>query len=341
VPDLISKLQTAYTQVAAARRILLIGHISPDADALASLGAMLEMSAHLGLEAYAYADNKPVGLYSFILHEDLIASEAPADLRIFDVILILDCGSMSRTALEARLRTLLKAADEGRIVKRPYIIEFDHHQPQETYADLEIRLPDKASTTEIIYHFLRANGLEITKPLADCILIGLMTDTGHFLHANSSREAIAIASEMLLRGASLPKIIDHTVNNKSFSTLKVWGRALENMHFNAETGLICSALTAPELEELAAAATTESAPIDLFGDIVSFLSAFSGVRVALLLREEGGRVKGSLRTNDDKIDVAKIAQNWGGGGHKKAAGFTIAGKLAVTDTGWKIVKPAN
>lgn len=341
MPDFISKLQTAYAQLKTARRVLLIGHVNPDADALASLGAMLEISNYLGLEAYAYADNKPAGLYQFIPHEDLILSEAPADLRVFDVILVLDCGSISRTSLEARLRTLLKAEQEGRLVKRPYIIEFDHHQPQEAYADLEIRLPDKASTTEIIYHFLRANGLEVSKLLADCILTGLMTDTGHFLHANSSREAIAIASEMLLRGASLPKIIDRTVNNKSFSTLKVWGRALENMHFNPETGLICSALTEAELAELTAKDDTAAAPLDLFGDIVSFLSAFSGVRVALLLREEGGRVKGSLRTNDHQIDVAKIAQNWGGGGHQKAAGFTVAGKLAATATGWKILKSAN
>jgi len=75
-------------------------------------------------------------------------------------------------------------------MKRPYLIEFDHHQPQEAYADLEIRLPDKASTTEIIYHFLQANNLPISKLLANCILIGLMTDTGHFLHANSSRKRL-------------------------------------------------------------------------------------------------------------------------------------------------------
>lgn len=332
------QLQSVYVRLKTAKRVLLIGHISPDADALASLGAMLEVARILGRETYAYADNKPADLYSFIPHEDLIQGEPPADLRIFDVILVLDCGSISRTALEARLRTLLKAAETGQLAKRPYIIEFDHHQPQEAYADLEIRLPDKASTTEIIYHFLRANGLEISKPLADCILIGLMTDTGHFLHANSSREAIAIASEMLLRGASLPKIIDHTVNNKSFSTLKIWGRALDNMHFNPETGFIFSALTADELADLSYGDADLSPTLDLFGDIVSFLSAFSGVRIALLLREEGGRVKGSLRTNDNKIDVAKIAQNWGGGGHKKAAGFNMEGKLVVTTTGWKVVK---
>jgi len=331
------KLQSAYLKIKAAKRILIISHMSPDADAVASLGAMLEIAAGLGLGVYAYADRKPVGDYEFIPNENLISAAAPDNLLLFDVILILDCGSISRTGLEERLRALPSAAQDGKIAKRPYLIEFDHHQPQESYADLEIRLPDKASTTEIIYHFLKVNNLEITRPLANCILTGLMTDTGHFLHANASREAIAISSEMLLRGASLPKIVSHTVNNKSFSALKVWGRALENMRLNSDTGLASSALTAAELKELLEpiGLKVES---DLFSDIVSFLSALSGVRVALLLREEYGRVKGSLRTNDDEIDVAQIAGNWGGGGHKKAAGFTIDGTLAKTKTGWKVIK---
>ncbi|MFA6995387.1 MAG: DHH family phosphoesterase [Patescibacteria group bacterium] len=335
--NLQEKLQLAYAKMQGAKRILVIGHTSPDADAIASIGAILEIAANLGLESYAYADKKPAGAYHFIPNEGLIVDEEPADLLAFDLIFILDCGSISRTGLEARIRTLIKAAQEGRVLKRPYLIEFDHHQPQETYADLEVRLPDKASTTEIIYHFLQANNLTVSKSLANCILIGLMTDTGHFLHANSSREAISVSSEMLLRGASLPKIINYTVNNKSFSALKVWGRALENMQFNQETGLVSSALTAVELAELLP--PEENTPsVDLFGDIVSFLSALSGVRVALFLREEEGRVKGSLRTNSEEINVARIAQNWGGGGHKKAAGFSLAGHLVKTEGGWKVAR---
>ena len=108
------------------------------------------------------------------------------------------------------------------------------------------------------------------------------------------------------------------------------------MKFNPETGLASSALSEIELDELLTAAEKET-QADLFGDIVSFMSYLSGVRVALLLREENGRVKGSLRTASDEIDVADIARNWGGGGHKKAAGFSIAGRLKTTETGWRIV----
>ncbi len=331
--NLIEKLQLAYQLIRESRQLLIIGHTSPDADAISSMSAMIDLASGLGSEICAYAENKPAGAYDFIPHEHLITDQAPDDLRIFDTILILDCGAISRTAIEERLRKLLILPGES----RPFIIEFDHHQPVETYADLEIRLTEKASTTEVIYQFFKINELEINKNVANCILIGLMTDTGHFLHANSSREAIAISSEMLLAGASLPKIIDHTVHNKSFSALKVWGRALENLKFNKDTGLAASALTTQELDELLPKELRE-ANADLFGDIVSFLASLAGVRVALLLREEGAKVKGSLRTNDEDADVAKIAQNWGGGGHKKASGFSIEGRLARTETGWKVVK---
>ena len=335
--DLTTKLQLAYEKIAASKRILIIGHVSPDADALASMGAMIEVSESLGLTVSAYADHKPAGAFEFIVNENRVSSEEPADLRVFDIILILDCGSISRTGLELRLKNLLAAAQEKRIGSRPYIIEFDHHEPQETFADLEIRESGKASTTEIIYQFLKINNLPITKNLADCILIGLLTDTGHFLHANSSREALAVSSEMLLRGASLPKILNKTINNKSFATLKVWGRALENMKFDPITGFAFSALSEKELSKLLTPEERE-VHFDLFGDIIAFLSCLADVRVALLLREDNGRIKGSLRTNSDDIDVAKIAKNWGGGGHRKAAGFSLPGKLQATDTGWKIIK---
>jgi phosphoesterase RecJ-like protein len=335
--DFSEKLQLAYQKISLAKNILIIGHTSPDADAMSSIGAMVEVAQNLNLNVYAYADRKSNGAYDFINNENLVNSDEPADLRVYDIILVLDCGSISRTGLELRLRNLIAAQKEGTIKERPYIIEFDHHEKQEDYSDLEIRDPGKASTTEIIYQFLIANHLEITKTLADCILIGLMTDTGHFLHANSSREALAISSEMLLRGASLPKIIDKTTHNKSFAVLKVWGRVLEKMKFDSETGFASSALFKDDIAELLTPEEKET-HADLFSDIVSFLSYLSGVRVALLLREENGSVKGSLRTNDEEADVAKIAENWGGGGHKKAAGFSVEGKLKATETGWKIIK---
>lgn len=334
--DLTSKLQLAYLKLKAAKRVLLVGHTAPDADAIASLGAMGEIAASLGAVVYAYADKKPADVFDYIPGAVAVKAEPPSDLNGFDLVIALDCGSLARTALEAELKSLWQDFDHGRLSHRPTLIEIDHHETQATMADLEIRLPDKASTTEIIYHFLMANRLPISKSLANCILIGLMTDTGHFLHANSSRQALAVASEMLLRGASLPSIINRTVNNKNFASLKIWGKALDNLVFKPETGLAFSALSRADLQSAARFGDYRS-DAELFGDIASFISRLDQVRVALLLREEETVVKGSLRTNHDDVDVAALARQFGGGGHKKAAGFYLPGRLVKTSTGWDVV----
>ena len=333
--DFKDKLELAYLKIKTAKRVLLIGHISPDADALASLGAMLEITRLLRVSTYAYAEKKPIGVFDFIPHADQISATPPPDLHNFDLIISLDCGSVYRTALADEIQKIFQDFTAGRLDKRPHFIEIDHHEPQGSRADLEIRLPDKAATTEIIYHFLKVNNLGINKCLADCILIGLMTDTGHFLHANSSREALAVAAEMLLAGASLTRVINNTVNNKSFNSLKVWGRALERLRFNRTTGFAFSALTAADLKQLEVT-DDRGGDYELYGEIVSFISRLDGVRVALLLREEEGRVKGSFRTSKDTIDVSHLAQKFGGGGHKKAAGFSLPGRLKMTANGWRV-----
>lgn len=331
------KLKLAWEKIRSAASVLVVGHVSPDPDALASIGAMLELLKKFQIPCSAYADNKLDEVYNYIPNESLISRSKPKSLADFSVILILDCGAISRTSLELELRAVLAARAYQQEMAIPYIIEFDHHESQESFADLEIRIPSKASTTEIIYDFFEANQLEMNKAIADCILIGLMADTGNFLHANSSFEVMAASSDMLLRGASLNKISERVRGAGNLASLKVWGRALEKIKFNQETGLVCSALTVQDFSELLKPEERDSVA-EVYGDIASFMSYLSGAKLALFLREENGRVKGSLRTNSDEIDVSQLAQKFGGGGHKRAAGFNQDGHLEETKDGWKIVK---
>jgi phosphoesterase RecJ-like protein len=333
--ELNDKLKLAFQKISLANKILLVSHTAPDPDALSSLGAMLEVLDILGIEKSAYAEKKIDSAYSFIPHEEDISNQKPESLEAFSVILILDCGSISRTGLETELRAILEAR---RLApdRTPYIIEFDHHESVDKFADLEIRISSKASTTEIVYDFLRANNFTINKTIADCILTGLISDTGNFLHANSSFDALAASSYLLLKGASLVKISSQLRGVGSLSALKIWGKVFNNIKFNSETGLISSALIKKDLDELLTPEERVKVT-DIFGDIVSFMSYLSGVEIALLLREDDGRVKGSLRTNYDDVDVSLIAQGFGGGGHKRAAGFSVNGSLEETKGGWRVI----
>jgi len=333
----LEKLKLAWEKIKKANSVLLVGHVSPDPDALSSVGAMLELLKINQINGAAYADGKLEEIYNYIPNEGLIKNSKPASIDNYSVILILDCGAISRTGLESELKSILAKRQTAPADDSPYIIEFDHHEAVDSFADLEIRIPSKASTTEIVYDFFKANDLKINKAIADCILIGLMADTGNFLHANSSFKVMAASSDMLLKGASLSKISNRLRGASSFIALKVWGRALEKMKFNSETGLACSGLTNRDFEELLKPEERNSVA-EVYGDIVSAMSYLDGVKIALFLREEKGIVKGSLRTNSNEFNVALIAKNFGGGGHKRAAGFTKEGRLEETEKGWRIVK---
>lgn len=334
--NLKEKYQLAYLKLKSSKQVLVVGHISPDPDALSSVGAILEFLIQAGIPFQTYTEDKIEGLYSFIPHEDLISKNRPEDISVFDTIVIVDCGSISRTGLENEIRE----SQEDKADKRPYIIEFDHHQPQDKYADLEIRLPDRASTTEIIHEFFQESNHEINKTMADCILIGLMSDTGNFVHPNSSFQALEVSSKMLLKGASLQKISSYIKGENSLPALKIWGRVFSRLKYNKETKFASAALTKEDISELNLM-KNKSKLADIFGDIVSFISYLPGVAVALLLREEEGRVKGSLRANNGTIDVSYLAGLFGGGGHKRAAGFSVKGELKEVKGGWKVVRKRN
>lgn len=332
------KLKIAYKKILKAKNILFISHTSPDADALSSLAAMIEFAREKKINFHAFADRKKDGEYHFIPNEEFISSVPPKSLKPFDVVMIMDCGSISRTGLE---KMIINTIADRNNEEKPFFIEIDHHEKISNYADLEIRRQDKASTTSLIYDLFKTNNETPNKIISDCILSGLMSDTGCFLHSNSSAEAIALASDMLSYGASFHKILKATTKNSNFTSLKIWGKVIENLHFDETSGLASSGLSEEEISEIkksGAENDENELAADLFGVIVSSICSFEGVKVALLLREEGGTVKGSLRTNSDSIDVAKIAGQFGGGGHKKAAGFSLPGKLIKTEKGWKIRK---
>ena len=331
------KLKLAYKKILKAESVLLIGHLSPDADAISSLSAIIEILKNENKNFYAFALEKKHGIYDFIPNENLVGEEAPKSLNYFDLVITLDCGSLSRTGIEELVRESLEIRKKSQTKKFPFFIEIDHHEKTEDWADLEIRRQDKASTSAIVYDLLKAGKNEITKKISECILSGLMSDTGCFLYSNADSKAIALASELLNSGANFNKLLKATTKNSNLLSLKIWGRAIENLHFNKETGLASSALSEEELEELKNnSEEKEDLIADLFGIIISFICSLQGVKVSLLLREEGGVIKGSLRTNENNIDVAALAGKFGGGGHKKAAGFSLKGYLKKTENGWKV-----
>jgi bifunctional oligoribonuclease and PAP phosphatase NrnA len=318
-----NKYKSAFNEISQAKNILLVTHYNPDGDALSSLCAMSDLLIAMDKKFTAFCYDKPPFQFNFLPHVEKITSQMnKTDFSKFDLIITLDCGSLSRTKLVSEI-----LARE----KNQKTIEFDHHPKIDNFSDIEIRLPKASSTTEVLYLFMRKNNISINKNIANCILTGILTDTGNFLYPSTSDRAIKIASEMLVYGARFPVILKNTWRNKSLPAMNIWGKAMNNLQINKKYNIAFSIINYTDIEE--SGATEE----ELEG-LPGFLSNLHGVKALLWMREEKNKIiKGSLRTKDDNIDISTLAKLLGGGGHAKASGFSIKGKLQKNKLNWKIV----
>lgn len=329
--NLNSFYREAYFLMQASKKVLVIGHINPDSDAISSVASIIELMILWNKKYKAFCFNKPKGVFSFLPHEEKIANSFNYNINDFDLLIILDCGSLARTALAEEIIEVKKSGWTGKI------IEFDHHPKIDDYSDIEIRDPEAAATTEIIYEFLEINQIRINKTLATLLLSGILTDTANFLYSSTRDRTIIIASELLKKGAQFSKIMERVMNKKSFSTVKIWGKVLDNLYINKEYSLAVAILSYNDLKNYIDNKTFEDEAIS---EIAGFLSNLSEIKTILFLREaKPGLIKGSLRATayNKDLDLSRLAVILGGGGHKKASGFSLSGKLVkINKNNWQI-----
>lgn len=315
------KHRMAFDAILKANNILLVTHNRPDGDALSSVSAMIELLKSLDKKFAAFCLDLPPYQFDFLPNMNQITNDAAKiNFISYDLIIAVDCGSLSRTNLENEIKNRSKSQK---------FIEFDHHPKVDNYTDIELRDTEAAATAEVLYNFFKYNKIKITKNIANCILTGILTDTANFLYPSTTSHTIKIASTMLLRGARFPKIMENTWRNKSLSALKLWGIAMSRLQINKKYNFAFSLLTKDEIEK-------SNATEEEMDGISGFLSNLHGVNGLLFLREENGIIKGSLRTAHPKISVSELAAALGGGGHAKASGFTIKGKLQKVGDKWRI-----
>lgn len=315
-------LKKALIKIKKANKIFLVTHDRPDGDAVSSICALSELLIQLDKQFFAFCQDLPPSVYSFLPHSEIISDDRKKiKFSEYDLIIALDCGSLARTNITSYIKN-----------KKPeqYVIEFDHHPKIDDYANLEIRDSQASSTAEILYSFFKENKIKINKNIANCLLTGIMTDTGNLLYNSTSDKTVKISSELLLYGAKFPTILENTWRNKTLAGMKLWGRAIQNLKINKKYNFAYTVLTYQEL-------SNEMVAEEELEGLSGFLSSLYGVKALLVLREEKPDFfKGSLRTSRDDIDVSKLAIKLGGGGHIRASGFKIFGKLTKTSTGWNI-----
>ena len=234
-----------------------------------------------------------------------------------DMYMNVDGSSTTQLVFPEKEPSLL----DGRV---PFV-SIDHHISNALFGTLNVVVPDACSTTFILYHLFCALRWNITPLMATYLLLGIYYDTGSFMHANTSFEALQAASELQSLGADRAMVMKVLYQQRTQGQLKIWGRALERMERTPD-GVIVSGVTAKDLREC-------GAQTDEVGGVVDYLNSVGGTKFSVLLSEDPvkGIVKGSTRTRRDDVDLSEFCKKLGGGGHKKASGFGIPGSLGNQD----------
>ena len=305
-----------------ARRVLLIPGTNPDGDSLGSVCAVFGYLKRQDIPVEIFCPAPVPSNLQFLPYADRITNDERA-FENADVVMVFDAGDLRYAGIAERL---------PKMSARPFIINIDHHASNEYYGDINLVVKDAAATTEVLYAFFTALGVSPDPDMATCLLTGIITDTDYFSNAATTGSSMATASELIARGARLHAIREHTLNNKPVALLKLWGITLARLYYQPTHR---SAITYVFQKDYEHFGLDEA---DVYG-IANFLNRLGEGNYSLFLKETtDGHVKGSLRTTRDDVDVSAIAKRFGGGGHQKAAGFKVPGRLTETERGVKIVQ---
>ena len=310
------------------KRVLLTLTHGLDGDSIGSLVAMGHALDQMNVSWFAYVPEDVPDMFSYLVKKRRVMRDLEDEVHAYDLVILFDTGDVKRTPLVEHF--ISRQREHTRV------INIDHHPTTTDFqgqsaVDINIVDTGAASTTEMLYHLFHHLGIRFSHHIATSLLTGLLTDTGHFSNPATTMGAMDVAAKLMAYGADHRTITQATMQNKSIATLKLWGRALSRLDYNPSSGIVSTVITLQDLEECGADA-------DATTGIANFMTTLSDGKVALVLQEEpNGMVKGSLRTTSS-INVADIAKKFHGGGHPKAAGFKIKGKLVHNGLGWQVEK---
>lgn len=297
-------LNRALAQV---KTVAISGHVRPDGDCVGSCMGLYQYlkNCYPELSIDVYLEEIPDS-FSFIEATKEIRHEADTE-KEYDLFIALDCGDMGRLGFSGVMFEHAKKT-----------VCIDHHVSNMAFADENYIVPEASSTSELVYRLLDSE--KMTTEVAECLYLGIVHDTGVFQYSCTSPETMEAAADLMRKGVRSSEIIDKTFYEKTYAQNQILGHALVDSILFMDGKCIFSYVTKAEMQEHGVG------PKDLEG-IVSQLRVTQGVEVAIFLYEVGEEeFKVSLRANGD-VNVSKVAQFFGGGGHVKAAGVTMKGTV--------------
>lgn len=283
-------------------------HQSPDGDSLGSSTALVQGLRLLSKDAYLISKEIIPDTFTYLKCSEEITGLKDYVQEETDLVIVVDCGDFKR------INGNLQREDRNYA-----IINLDHHMSNEKYGDLNYVDTKAAAVGEIIFDLLNLLKVEITKDIALSLYTSILTDTSSFKHSNTTSRTHEIAGSLLKTGIDFNAVQRRVFENKDFRKVKFFGKVIDTINLQLEGKVVFMEITNDMLEE-SGLESMDSAEVIHFGTMIS------GVEVVALFKESKGGVKVSLRSKQ-KVDVAKIAEIFNGGGHVRAAGLFYEGTM--------------
>jgi phosphoesterase RecJ-like protein len=294
-------------------RFAILSHVRPDGDALGCQIALALSLQQLGKEVRVWNEDGMLKKYSFLPRAELL-SKPPAAPEDVDVAIALD------TAIQNRLGTALAAVHSAKLW-----INIDHHLSNPGYGDLVYVDSTAPATGQIIFDLIKNQGFPFDREIAENLLAAISTDTGSFQYPNTSARTFEIAAQLVCTGIDVGRLNQQLYENYPRRRIELLRELLRTMRFETDGRVASFTLS------LKTAAALRVLPEDNEG-LIDHLRAIRGVIVAVFFEElSDGKVRVSMRSKTDAIDVCVICQKFGGGGHTLAAGARVRGTLAEVE----------
>lgn len=288
------------------QRFAVTAHARPDGDAIGSMLACAMILEQMGKQVDMVSFDPVPRIYAELPCASTIR-QTPVLEGEYDAVILLECDSIERSRMAG--------------LEERFLINIDHHLSGKHFADVNWIEPEACAVAEMIYDLAALAGTRITPEMATCLYTAVLTDTGAFCYSGTDAHTFELASDLVRQGASPELIARRTYFTNSASKMMLLGAALSNLHREGRIAWMWITY-----EDMLRTAAQEE---DCEG-LVNYAIGIGGVEVAVFLRElKDGRVRLSLRSKGS-INVANVAENFGGGGHQHASGCTLDGPIPAT-----------
>src|SRR5258708_4888453 len=296
-------LDQVLSEIESRARFVLTSHARADGDAVGSTLACYEILRRMGKQAEVVLHDGVPRVYQQlpfagnVIHAERVNGS-------YDAAILLECDSIQRTRLDG--------------LENQFLINIDHHKSGRNFAHVNWIDPKAVATAEMVYKLARRAGVNISPEIATCLYTAVLTDTGAFMFEGTNEHTFELARELVLAGADPALCARHIYFGHSTAKMRLLGLALSALQREGPLAWIW--VTQEQMER------TGAKEEDCEG-LVNYALAIGDVEVAVFFRElPDGRFRVSMRSKG-KLDVARIAEDFGGGGHTCASGCSVEGPL--------------